>query len=296
VLFAMAKPQNVFIAGLLGLASFRWAVDRRARLAATIGCSAVAASMAVSLLTAPVELKNSNTFNLVFLGILNESHDTSADLKALGLDPQLRDQRGLGAWSPGSLCPRLEAEGAIGRVVTLATVVKFYALRPARAWLHVRRLFSGMMFLRPELGNFEPSAGQPPGAHSRAFALWSDFHEYVLSRAAKFILFGLILFPITVLACRAAGAAGPDIWLDVVALLALSALIAFLTAAFGDAWENVKHMFLFNTLVDVWLLAVAGLSYSFAFVKQFSVSGEGLTSVVAKDRLLTHAAQYGRRP
>jgi hypothetical protein len=58
-----------------------------------------------------------------------------------------------------------------------------------------------------------------------------------------------------------------------------------LSLAYCFSWENVKHMFLFNTLVDVWLLAVAGLGYSFAFARlpeavrrRFSLGGEQMTS------------------
>jgi hypothetical protein len=272
VLFALAKPQNIVISGLLALVPLWRSGGRQAQLAARVGAAAVAVSIAVSLFTAPKELKNSNTFNLVFLGILNESHNPSKDLEALGLDPQLRDQRGLGAWSPGSLCPYLIADGAIGHKVTLATVVKFYALRPARVWRHVKTLLHGMMSLRPELGNFEPSAGQPRGAQSQAFALWSGFHDHVLSPVSKFVLFALLLFPLAVLLRAILRARRPEIWMEFVALLSVCALIAFLTAAFGDAWENVKHMFLFNALTDLWLLSVSSLAYSAAYAKVTSLT------------------------
>ena len=51
--------------------------------------------------------------------------------------PCPRDYSTTGAWSPNTAFFRLHASGAIGRVVTLATVVQFFALRPTRMWRHV---------------------------------------------------------------------------------------------------------------------------------------------------------------
>jgi len=49
------------------------------------------------------------------------------------------------------------------------------------------------------------------------------------------------------------------------ALLTVGCLIAFATAAYGDAWDNVKHCFLFNLELDACLISgvcMAGRIYS----------------------------------
>ena len=45
--------------------------------------------------------------------------------------------------------------------------------------------------------------------------------------------------------------------------LATCCLVSFFAAAFGDAWDNVKHQFLFNLLLDTCLVFgfVAALQY-----------------------------------
>jgi hypothetical protein len=112
--------------------------------------------------------------------------------------------------------------------------------------------------LRPEwCGNFEQSAGRPPGTKSRGFSLWSSFHEQVLSPAGKVILVLLLTAPIML---AAAWVRFPErrLRLEFAVLLVLGALIALASAVYGEAWDNVKHMFLFNLLLDtglVWLLA-----------------------------------------
>ncbi len=47
--------------------------------------------------------------------------------------------------------------------------------------------------------------------------------------------------------------------IEMLALLAIGCLTAFLVAALGDAWDNVKHLFLFNLLLDAYLIFATGL-------------------------------------
>ncbi len=266
VLLVLAKPQNAPLG--LPLALFSLCLRTRvigwpARSAVFISAGVILAAAAITILTTPSELKNANTYNLVFLAILPESRNPSVDLKALGLDPRLRDYSRTGAWSPNTIYPALEASGAVGKVVTLRTVVRFYLLRPARLWRHIQALLPVALSLRPECcGNFEPSAGYPPGARSSAWTLWSGFHERVLSRLAKFILF-LLPIPALIAALMRNRNARHGLWIDFSALLAACSLIAFLTAAFGDAWENIRHLFLFNLFLDACLLASAAFACSF---------------------------------
>ena len=50
--------------------------------------------------------------------------------------------------------------------------------------------------------------------------------------------------------------------IELLALLSAGCLTAFLTAALGDAWDNVKHLFLFNLMLDAWLIFGAGFLIS----------------------------------
>lgn len=141
------------------------------------------------------------------------------------------------------------------------TLARFYLQRPARMWRHAKVMLPVVFFLRPEwCGNFEKSAGFAPGSKSRSFSLWSMLHERLLSRIGKAILIALLIAPLVL---TAAWIRFPEkrMRLEFAALLVAGILIAFATAVYGEAWDNVKHMFLFNLLMDaglLWMLATIG--------------------------------------
>lgn len=258
ILLVLAKPQNAPAGLLLGafcaLVLRSWAVTKTARYSAWVGSAAIVAASITAYVTAPVEMRDANTYNLVFLAIVPESRNSTADLKALGLDPRLRDYSATGTWSPNTAFPALHQSGAIGKVVTLPSVVRFYILRPTRMWRHIQAKLPIATSLRPEwCGNFEPSAGFPPGARSRAFALWSTFHERVLVHGIKYILFLLPVPPLWGVLRRIRGMRS-ELSVEFFGLLALCCLASFFTALFGDAWDNVRHLYLFNLLLDACLL------------------------------------------
>ena len=65
-------------------------------------------------------------------------------------------------------------------------------------------------------------------------------------------MIALIIAPVISIAFRSRNPAG----LEFLTVLSVCVLIAFLTAAIGDAWDNVKHMYLFNLLIDAWLISL----------------------------------------
>jgi hypothetical protein len=256
VLFIFAKPMNALPGILLGVFAFRF-LRSTGRLAWG-GAVAILASAATAIATAPQEMKNANTYNLVFLSVLPESRNPADDLRALGLDWRLQDYSRTGAWSPNTIYPTLEASGDIGHIVTQVRVLRFYLARPTRLWRHIQAYLPIAMVSRPKYGNFEMAAGDP--ALSHAFALWSDLHAHVLSRAAKVIFFLLLAPSIAV----AAFWRRRDLWMEFAALLGLLCMTAFLTAIFGDAWDDIKHLFLFNLSFDALFVASAGWAASLA--------------------------------
>jgi hypothetical protein len=154
------------------------------------------------------------------------------------------------------------ASGVVGNQITHAAIARFYLQHPARIWRHAKILLPIAFSLRPEwCGNFERTAGRPPGARSTAFTLWSGLHEHVLRRIGKLILILLCLSPaIALLAWVRIPEQRHHI--ELLALLSISCLTAFLVAALGDAWDNVKHLFLFNLMLDACLIFAIGFIIS----------------------------------
>ena len=266
VLWVFAKPQNAPIGLILGLFTLRlamWTGSKPARVAAAVGACAMFACAAYNVLAMPVYGRQANTYGVVFAGILGDSKSPEADLRALGLDPQLAKYAGTGAWTPGTYYPQMAASGVLKRVNTL-TVLGFYLLRPARMWRRLHGLLPIITFLRRDwYGNFEPSAGLPPAAQSRAFTLWSAFHERMLPHVNKWIVFALAGWPLLA-AWR--WVRERDIVrrrrIELLALLPICCLAALFSAVYGDAFDVIKHMYLFNVLLDVCLLYAVTVSAS----------------------------------
>ncbi len=264
-LWVFAKPQNAPIGLLLALFTLYlafWTSSAAARLVAVAGACVMLACAAYNVLSMPIYGRQANTYGVIFSGILADSKNPAADLRVLGLDPQLARYAGTGAWTPGTNYPQMAASGVLARVNTF-TVLRFYLLRPARMWRRMHSLLPQITFLRRDwYGNFEPSSGRPPAAQARAFALWSDFHERILPQVNKWIVFALMAAPFFA-AWR---------WLRVrnslarrrialLALLPLCCLAALFSAVYGDAFDVIKHMYLFNLLLDTCLIYAASVVY-----------------------------------
>jgi hypothetical protein len=183
-------------------------------------------------------------------------------LKELGLDPQFAKFSGSGAWTEDTAMYEMARSGLIGERVTSATLVRFYLSHPARAWRHAKAMLPIAFSLRPEwCGNFEQSAGRGPGAKSHSFSLWSTFHQRVLTPAGRAILIVLLLAPIALVAGWIRWPKERIIF-EFALLLSLSALAVFAVPVYSDAWDNVKHMFLFNLAVDTGLVWMASFLWS----------------------------------
>ena len=266
VLLVLAKPINAPVGVLLSLFALR--LSPRSWVA-WAGAAAIAGASVFMIATAPGEMKAANTYNLVFLSVLPESRTPAADAATLGLPAGSEDYSRVGAWSPNAPFYSMKARRVIGEKVTLWTVLRFYVTRPSRMWRHVAENLRVAMLLRTDLGNFARSAGYAPAGKSRAFSLWSDFHRVVLVRVARPLFFALMATVIGLM-----WRVGRSLARDFVLLLASCCLVSFLTASFGDGWETVRHMFLFNVLLDASVfsaLTAAALATLRAFEKAPSV-------------------------
>lgn len=269
VLFVMAKPQNAPLGVLLALFVFRlraWTKSEAAASIAIVSSLAILTAVAFITITSPVANMWSSTYDQVFMAILPESKTPEQDAQALGLTPDWLKYSGTGAWTQGTNLYEAVKSGVIGKTITHGSIARFYLLRPARIWRHAKRVLPVAFSLRPDTcGNFERSAGFPPGAKSQTFDAWSGFHEHGLEACGKLILIALLVCPVICVAAwlRAAREARRSI--EFFGLLCICCLLSFGIAICGDAWDNVKHLFLFNLLLDTWM--VAGIAILFQWTR-----------------------------
>jgi hypothetical protein len=264
VLAVLAKPQNAPIGAILALFCLRqrwWTQKRRTRRMAVAGCAAIAGATLFSVLTVPRPVRWSTGYDMVFRAIVPESKNPAADLQVLGLDPGLAKYGG--TWAEGHPFYELVKSGAFRKQITPFTMARFFLLRPARFWKHIKVMLGSAFELRDFYGNFEKGAGYPRAARSSAFSLWSQFHAGALSRAVRPLFFLLLVCPMAVAVgwIRAQTPAGRR-RIEFFGLLPLASLAALFTVLLGDCWDNVKHFYVFNLLFDLCLIAGAGLAWT----------------------------------
>jgi hypothetical protein len=261
VLFILAKPQNAPLGILLALLAFRLRGWSKSAVASAL---LIVAAISFNMLTVPVPTMWSSTYDQVFMAILPESKAPADDAQALGLTPDWLKYSGTGAWTEGTAFPEAVKSGVIGKTITHGSIIRFYLLRPARIWRHAKRMLPVAFSLRPEwCGNFERSAGLPRLAKSSAFTMWSEFREHVLAACGKFVVLALLLCPILCVAAWVRSVRDVRLPLEFFGVLTVCCLLSFGIAVCGDAWDNVKHLFLFNVLLDAWL--VAGVAFLFQY-------------------------------
>jgi hypothetical protein len=266
VLLIAAKAQNAALfvpLAVYGLATLRRNADRKARYAAAGGLVAICLAGVMMYRSVLPPTRVTALYNVIFYAILPESPDPRADLKALGLNPEYARYSGTVAWSPNTGVADGNLVNAIEADVSSFKLMAFYLKRPARMWRHIHALLPTALSLRPEFcGNFDSSAGRPPGARSYAVALWSRIHERILSRIAVFLLAALALVVAGGLVFLKKIAAALGGWAELAICLAACCLMAFFVSAFADAWDNVKHQFLFNLLLDTCMVFVFAAALS----------------------------------
>jgi hypothetical protein len=223
---------------------------------------AIVAAAAFIIVTSPVANMWSSTYDQVFMAILPESKTPAQDAQALGLTPDWLKYSGTGAWTQGTALYEAVKSGVIGKTITHGSIARFYLLRPARIWRHAKRVLPVAFSLRPDTcGNFERSAGFAPGAKSQTFDAWSGFHEHALAACGKLILIALLICPVICAAAWFRAKRDARRSIEFFGLLGICCLLSFVVAICGDAWDNVKHLFLFNLLLDTWM--VSGIAFLF---------------------------------
>jgi len=249
ILFVTAKPQNAIVGVLLGIAFVSQVNGPRvARIAVLAGI--IAAAVWVYASTPPI-LRLIATYNEVFMGILPVSADPHGDLRWFGLRPELAEYSGTGGLGVRTAMHLPGFPDELGRRVTQPKLALFYLTHPGRAWARIREVLPVSLSLRPEFcGNYEKAVvlkrygehsrenGNGALARSHCFSLWSDFREWSSGRAAAWVLLGLLVTGIW----KIRGLYG---------VVALCAVVSFLIAILADGWDNVKHLLLFNLLLDV---------------------------------------------
>jgi hypothetical protein len=260
ILFVMAKPQNVAAGLILGIYVLRFRRMIQPRWTAALTSAFILAASIAVYWSVPRLARLAQMYNMVFMEMLPASPDPARELGALGLDRTYAKYSGSGAFAPVTTFWNPAFQRQFDSHVNRFTIVQYYLDHPGAFLKYLRAVLPRGTSLRAEgVGNFEKSAGYPPFARSRAFAVWSRFHGHYLARWSSGLLILLMLsVPFAAWIAGRAGELRTRLLAECFGVLALMAVAVFFTTALGDAHDIAKHMQLYNVLTDICLVFAAG--------------------------------------
>lgn len=261
LLFATAKTQNITsllvlapVCCYLGLVYF----SGRRRIVGLLVALALVFAGKIYWGATPWGLRGVTLYNVVFYEILPNSPSPEADLRQLGLNPDLAAYSGMIYFDARSASQQPYFMEYFRLHTTYYQVFGIYLREPLRLLqLAERGAHDAFVTHLDYLGNFERESGARPLATSTRFRLWSSLREHLLPRNILTLLLlgglGLLLAADvyrTLDARRAKIAAGL-----VLGLVALGG-VQYVTVLLGDGGhERMKQLFLVNLLVDVGCIA-----------------------------------------
>lgn len=255
-LLATSKLQYAALAlPLLVAPLLLWKIRRErggGRLQTILGV-AVIVVVAVLAARVPDRHREPIEYDALFNGVLAVSPDPATDLEEFGLAPELAEYAGTTAWTPG--VPR-EVTESYG----LSDVAGFYVRHPGRfVALAASSARHSFLWRDAVLANrVEPVEG-PDGSQAPSVTGWCGLQRHLFPARLWFLgtVFALAVAGL-VLAWRWRG--GDTDARTLVAggaAVVLSAALSFLVAVFAEGLTDmIKHLFLFQVLFDVGLVAV----------------------------------------
>lgn len=261
-LFVTAKPEYAPQSLLLAAFGVRLAyrVGRRPHRLAAAGMAVVVCLFAASSYASqPTSLREVNLYNHVFSDVLTHSPAPEADLANLGLDRGLVRWTGTDAFDDTPIDEPAFKERFFGKVTHVA-LLKWYVTHPVRLADMLDRAAREGFSLRSEyLGNFERSASFTPGAKSGTFDTWSAAREHFPSSLAGLLVAFVLSMGAAALVRSRSDGARDKMLAELFILLLTMAALGFVVACLGGgALDIVKHLFVFNLLVDVSVIVAGG--------------------------------------
>jgi hypothetical protein len=264
-LFIGARPANLVFAPFVTLFCARlfW-IEREIRR------RLILAGFALSLIGAAILLQriapwyaNNGKYQSVFYGVLKDSPTPEQDLRALGLDEKFAVLANTTIFHPNL---PIDIRGREFHVefyerISHLKILRFYLTHPRRFIAKLELTSRQGFTVRNYAGNFEKSSGEPAGAKAQRWSLWDKFKQKLWPKSLWFfVVYSLLLGALIVSAWLKSGHQRGRLALEFCFTLWLMMLAAFVAPMLGDGESDlVRHLFLFNALFDLSLLALSAL-------------------------------------
>lgn len=242
LLFVTSKAQHSvwMVLPAAWLIAMGWR-ERAGRRVAWGGALAVMAAGVWMVTATDHTYRGEALFNVLFYRLAPQG----ADLASLGVLPEELKYRGTHSYMPGTPTgDRAWTEGFYQRT-GFVRLLGWYVRHPGSTLGFMWRTLTigGPEMRQSNLSNYRVEDGQPPGARTRRFAVWSDLRSKLMERWPWHIVVWYAAF---VMGCAASRS-----WLALGA--AALGVGEFLAASLGDSLDAGRHLFLFHAATDLTL-------------------------------------------
>ena len=260
VMMTTAKAQHAPL-GLWGALLILLSGGKRAaRTAIFAGCLGALAVLWLAKSTPP-EYSLRGCFTMAFYQVLPHAKDVARTLTDLGLNDTHRRYIGMHSFSDGSPMDDPQFIAEFQRRISYSTLAWFFLNHPRDAYKALRRSLDSAGRQRPVLGNFDSTAGMPPLAESRSFALWSNVKRGLFEHRGPrffFSFFGLSAAVAVLLGRHRRRLERPEILGGYILIMMAATELAI--SSLADAVDVPRHHLLFYAQFDLLVITAVCLA------------------------------------
>jgi len=268
---ATSKIQNAPLGFAFALLAWRMiglrSDDPRWRRQIWLGVSVLFLGSALMIVAAPDRLKHVNLYQSIFYGVLKDSPHTAEDMKELGIPERYARLAGTNYFQKDTVIP--QADPTLHREVleklSHKDIAMYYLRHPSRFIQKLERAADNAMFIRPYyLGNYDQSAGKPPGAITYKFSGWSQFKDkYMIRSLGGYVGLFLAYYAVLGAVWLRSSSRRLRLAVEILAVVALAGMFSCIVPLIGDGEADLgKHLFMFNVCFDMMVVsAVTGIVF-----------------------------------
>ncbi|MFC4600496.1 hypothetical protein [Cohnella hongkongensis] len=267
---ATSKIQNAplgFVFALLAWRMIRLRKDRRWQRQVWTGVAVLLVGSALMLVAAPDRLKHVNLYQSIFFGVLRDTPHLERDMAELGIPEKYKALAGTNYFQKDTAIPQNDPvlHREVLQQLSHKDIAIYYLKHPSRFMQKLDRAAENAMYIRPYyLGNYDASAGKPPGAISHSFGGWSEFKVYAMPRSAIGYFLIFLAYAITLAAIWRSSRSGAwRLRVETLSVVAVAGAFSCVVPLVGDGEADLgKHLFMFNVCFDMMVVSViAGAFY-----------------------------------
>jgi hypothetical protein len=256
---ATSKIQNAplgFAFALLAWRMYGLRTDFRWRRQVGVGVGVLVLGSALMIVVAPDRLKNTNLYQSIFYGVLKDSPNVARDMKELGIPEKYAVLAGTNYFQKDTAIPQKDPvlRQEVLEKLSHKDIALYYLRHPTRFIQKLDHAAANAMFIRPYyLGNYDQSAGKPPGAIAYKFSGWSEWKlKHMPRQLGGYISLYMVYLATLGLLWWRRPSRRLRLVVETLAVIALAGVFSCIVPLIGDGEADLgKHLFMFNVCFDM---------------------------------------------